>query len=166
MRGWARPGCTTLPPVSTADWYLLLHLVGAFALVGGAAVATAGLVAARSERPAGGASVLAVVARRGVRMLLAPGALIALVFGILLAEELGYSLGEGWISASFVLWIALMLAAEFMVARSAGRIEDAAAEDPASAAAVARAVPVAAGLLLVNLLALALIVLMVWRPGS
>jgi hypothetical protein len=157
--------------MNTADWLLLFHLLGAFALVSGAVVANGARLGAVRPRPPGEVALLADAERRGVRYLLLPGALVALVFGILLASDLDYSFSSGWISAAFLMWVALVLIAEGAIVRSARELRAfAEARGPAEAdlrlAAQARGPVLTYAYGALNGLVIALIVVMVWRPGA
>lgn len=136
--------------MTTLQWYTLLHLVGAFALAGGAVAALAAAVTSRGD-PLPRAA--AVAQEWSLRAVVLPGALLALIFGLLLVDEAGYEYGDGWVSAALVLWIALGLAAELVVGRNAR-----------SASPSRRRALAGSGALVV--LTLAILVLMVWRPGS
>ena len=90
--------------MGTYEWLLLLHLLGAFLFVSGAVVAAVlQLAAMRRERPGEIAALLGAI-RAGV-LLVAVGALLVLVFGIWLAEHVGYGLGEGWVSLALGLFV-------------------------------------------------------------
>ena len=90
--------------MSTYEWLLLFHLLGAFLFVSGAVVAAVlQLAAMRRERPAEIAVLLGAI-RAGV-LLVAVGAVLVLVFGIWLAEHVGYGLGEGWVSLALGLFV-------------------------------------------------------------
>lgn len=82
--------------MSRYDWLLFLHLIGAFAAVGSAVVFSVLLLGA--DRVAG--AQLTFLARR----LWDVGGLLTLVFGIWLALD-DYSIGDGWILTSLVLWV-------------------------------------------------------------
>jgi len=86
------------------DWALFIHLLGAFAFVGGALVATAAFEAARRRsRPAEIATLLGLA---GVGAgLLGLGATVAVPFGLWLVhlEDVGY--GAGWIDAAIGLLV-------------------------------------------------------------
>lgn len=90
--------------MGTYEWLLLLHLLGAFLFVSGAAVAAVlQLAAMRRARPAEIAVLLGAI-RAGV-LLVVVGSVLVLVFGIWLAEHAGYGLGEGWVSLAFGLFV-------------------------------------------------------------
>ena len=70
---------------------LILHIVGVFLIVGGAAIATAlGIKASKTQRTHTIAelSSLSIVAERYV---ITPGAVLALVFGTLLVHKSGHT---------------------------------------------------------------------------
>jgi uncharacterized membrane protein len=90
--------------VSKYDWALFLHVTGAFLFLGGAVVAAVFSVAAmRRERPSEIAALLGL-ARWGVGAV-SVGVLMALGFGLWLVDIVGYAWGSGWIVASLILWV-------------------------------------------------------------
>jgi len=157
--------------VSTYEWLLFLHVLSAFALVGALVVLTAVVLGARpSERP-DDAAPFAALARPTSTFFSAAG-LAVLLFGIWLAFEADYGLGEAWIIAAIVLWVIAAGTGEragrpYARARgrttasgagpeAAGRVGDATARDrrPAVLLAIAAAS------------VLAMLVLMVFKPGA
>ena len=151
-------------------WLLLLHLLGAFALFAGAAVAGAlQLGALRHDRPSE-VLVLLRVTRIGV-VLVGVGALMTLGFGIALAEHLGYGFAPAWIQAALGLWVAAMVlgAAGGRTARHARYLAERLVDDGDAPSPELRALlgnrpalwaSYASGALIV-----AIVVLMVWRPA-
>ena len=158
--------------VSRYDWLLFLHLVSAFALVGGAvAIQAFWLAAVRRDRP----SEIAILMRLGqfAELAINVGAMGTLIFGIWLALDLdAYSITDGWILAALVLWAASgglggAGGARYKKARlEAERL--AAADDVATPELHARLRdPIAAALSWGSGLAvLAILVLMIWKPGA
>ena len=148
---------------------LFFHLVGAFALVAGAAVAgTLQVAALRRERPSE-VAVLLRATRPGV-VLVALGALLTLGFGVALASQLGYGLSPAWIQASLGLWAAAVVlgAAGGRTARHARYLaEQLAASGDAPSAELRALVAHRPSLILSwvsSILIVAIVVLMVWRP--
>jgi uncharacterized membrane protein len=84
------------------EWLLFGHLVGAFLFIGGATAAAVLRVAAmRRERP----SEVAVLLRTA-RLAIPPiavGLVLALAFGFWLTGRLDISLGETWLTLTFLL---------------------------------------------------------------
>jgi len=151
-------------------WLLLFHLVGAFCLVAGAAVAgTLQLAALRRDRPSE-IAVLLRATRPGV-VLVAVGAALALGFGIALASDVGYGLSPAWIRASLGLWVAAVLlgAAGGRTARHARYLaEELAAAGDEPSAELRALVAHRPSLVLSwvsSALIVAIVVLMVWRPA-
>jgi uncharacterized membrane protein len=90
--------------VSTAQWLLMLHISAAFFFVGGSVAAgILNLLAIRSERPSETAYLLRLI--RFTLPAIGIGSIGALVFGIWLWHEQGYSFGAAWIWVSLVLWV-------------------------------------------------------------
>jgi Predicted integral membrane protein (DUF2269) len=148
---------------------LFLHLLGAFALFAGAAVAgTLQLAALRRERPSEIVSLLRLT-RVGV-VLVGVGALATLGFGIGLAERIGYGLSPAWIQAALGLWAASMALGGWggRTARQARYLAERLAAEGDEPSAELRTLLGAHGPLWASyassLLLLAVVGLMVWRP--
>jgi uncharacterized membrane protein len=91
--------------VTAEKWALFFHLLGAFLFVGGTIVAGVAFeVARRRQNPAEIAAILQL-ARVGV-VLVGPGGLLVLAFGLWLVnlQHVGY--GAGWVDAALVLFVA------------------------------------------------------------
>ena len=135
------------------DWLLFFHVLSAFILVG-ALTALWGLIWA--TRPA--ASLLdATEARRFGQLggpLVGVGMIGTIAFGIWLAIEVdGYEIWDGWIIASLILWAL----AGFTGGRAGREFE----RDPAGGRA--------AGIrfqAVTSVLVLAILVLMIFKPGA
>jgi uncharacterized membrane protein len=155
--------------VTLYHWLLFFHLLGAFALFAGAAVAgTLQIGAMRRERPSEILTLLRLT-RVGVA-LVGAGAVLTLVFGIALASHLGYGLTPAWIQAALGLWLAAMALGGIggRTARHARyRAEELAAagdRPDEELTALVRHRPSLILSYLSSILLLAIVVLMVWRP--
>jgi len=158
--------------VTKYEWLLFLHVTGAFFFLGGVVVAwVLGIVAARRELPSEIALLLrlsgAAAAAIGIGMLL------TIVFGLWLVFDLDfYDLWDGWIVAALVMWV---LAGAL---GGAGGKRDketrllaerlAAGGDAPSGELQARVRdPIAVSLNLASSLrGIAILVLMIWKPGA
>jgi uncharacterized membrane protein len=90
--------------VTKTDWLLMLHIAAAFCLVGGStAAAILNFLAIRSDRPSETAFLLKLI--RYALPLIFAGVIGTLIFGIWLWHEQGLGLGTFWIWASLVLWV-------------------------------------------------------------
>jgi uncharacterized membrane protein len=150
-------------------WLLFFHLLGAFALFAGAAVAgTLQIGAMRRERPSEILTLLRLT-RVGV-VLVGIGAVLTLGFGIALASHLGYGLSPAWVQAALGLWLASMALGGIggRTARHARyRAEELAAAGDLPDEELSALVAHRPSLLLSyasSILLLAILVLMVWRP--
>ena len=153
------------------QWLLTLHVTGAFLFLGGGVIAASlNLVALGRERPSEIALLFGLIKLAVVPIMV--GALLALVFGLWLVHEAGFGYGDGWVVAALVL---------FVVGNAMGGIggrrdertaqlarELAAGGDAPSAELRARVrdpisltLSYGSGLLLVAILAL-----MIWKPGA
>jgi uncharacterized membrane protein len=157
--------------MSLDQWLLALHVSGAFLLIGGAVVAgVLRVLAQRSERPSEVALFLGLI--RFALAAIGAGVAIAFVLGLWLVDRLDYSFGKAWIVVSLLLWVAANAFGAI-----GGRRERAVRELAEQLAAtgdtpsgelrarlrdpVALAFSTASGLGFVAILAL-----MIWRPGA
>jgi uncharacterized membrane protein len=90
--------------VDRYHWLLFLHVAGAFLLLGGAVVAAVFNVAAlRRERPSEIALLLGLT--RWAVVAISAGLVLTIALGLWLVHNQGYGYGEAWVVASLVLWI-------------------------------------------------------------
>jgi uncharacterized membrane protein len=90
--------------VTRYEWLLFVHVTGAFLFLGGAVVAAVANVGALTrERPSEIAALLGL-ARVAVRIVGA-GVALTLIFGLWLVHEAHYGYLDGWVVASLVLWV-------------------------------------------------------------
>jgi uncharacterized membrane protein len=91
--------------VDRYQWLLFLHMTGAFLVVGGATMAAIFNVAAlRRERPSEIAALFRM-AQIGVVAVMV-GMAVALVFGLWLVSDADYGWGQTWIVLALILWVA------------------------------------------------------------
>jgi hypothetical protein len=155
--------------MSRYDWALLLHLVGAFALVGGMAVAAAGHVTALRRERQRDIAVALGVGRTGVG-LVGAGSLLVVGFGTWLVDLGDHRFGDAWISAAYALFIGAVILGGLggpPLKRARLRAEQAVADgpDPDLHALLRRPAVLAANYGAALLMA-AVLVLMVWKPGG
>jgi uncharacterized membrane protein len=153
------------------DWLLFLHITGAFLLVGGGVVAAAlNLAALKRDRPSEILLLFGLI-RIAVAAIIA-GSVLAFVFGLWLVNEAGYGYGDGWIVAAIVLLIlgnAIGGFAGSRDSRTAKFAEELMAQGDAPSSELKARVrdPIViacnygSGLILVALLAI-----MIWKPGA
>ena len=153
------------------QWLLMLHIAAAFLLVGGSTAAgILNALAIRSERPSEAALLLRLI--RYTLPLIFAGVLGTLLFGLWLWHDLGFGFGTGWIWAALVLW-ALASALGGRGGRHQEQVREAAEQEAAAGDTMsgelrarlrdpkALAVNYAAGVA-----TLAVLVVMIWKPGS
>jgi uncharacterized membrane protein len=153
------------------DWLLLFHLLGAFCFFAGAAVAAVGqLEALRRRRPSEVALLLGTT-RWGVA-LVGVGALATIVFGSwLVADEGPWTFEQGWIQTAYILWLASMVigAVGGRPARKTRELAQrlaAAGDEPSDELDRAVRDPLSLALSFASgAIVVALIVVMVWKPG-
>ncbi len=148
------------------DWALLLHLAAVICFFSGTAMATAAQFGAwRRERTGDVAAVLSL-ARIGV-LVVAVGLVLVLASGLWLVDETGRSLEDGWISVSLLLLLVSLLlgAVGGRKAKLARRLAESpdAPVGPELGTLLRDRASLAANVLAAAA-ALAILVLMVWRP--
>jgi uncharacterized membrane protein len=90
--------------LSTYDWLLALHVTGAFFLVGGSVIAaTLNVLALRSTVPSESAQLLRLI--KTAVICIGIGVVLTLVLGLWLVHDAGYSYGAFWIWGAIVLWV-------------------------------------------------------------
>ncbi|MDX6505889.1 MAG: hypothetical protein QOG06_533 [Gaiellaceae bacterium] len=153
------------------QWLLVFHVTGAFLLLGGGAIAAAlSLAALGRERPSEIVLLYGLI-RIAVVAIMA-GTALAFVFGLWLVHEAGYGYGDGWVVAAIVLLIVAnamggiggkrdeqtaKLARELAASGDAPSPElRARVRDP-----ISLALSYGSGLVLIAVLAL-----MIWKPGA
>lgn len=177
MVATARPGVARrgaagmLAGVSTFQWLLALHVLAAFLmLAGGVAAGALHVAALRRELPSEIASLLGLI--RGGVVLAGIGSIGTIVFGLLLVHNLHLSLGAGWLSGALALWILSLVlgGAGGRPLRHVRYLAEQLARDGDQPSAELRA-KVGAPLHLVlnwgsGAATVAVLVLMVWKPGA
>jgi len=157
--------------VDRYHWLVFFHVSGAFLLLGGAFFAGIFNVAAlRRDRPSEIALLLGLT--RGAVVAISAGLLVTLGFGLWLVHDVSYGWGDAWIVVSLVLWVL----SGFLGSRG-GRMQRearlfaeqlAAQGDTPSRELRARLRdPIALALSWSSgLAALAILGLMIWKPGA
>ena len=146
-------------------WALFFHLLGGFLFVGGLTVAAVGFEAARRRSETAEIALLLGLTRWGV-VLVGIGGVVVLAGGFWLAGEV-HANGQAWLDAAIALFIVTVALGIVggqrpkrarKLAEKGGDIAEVRRllDDP-----VGRAVNYAGAVLV-----LAILVLMVWRPGS
>lgn len=152
------------------DWLLLVHILGAFLLISGSIVAgVLALAAMHLERPSEIALLLRLV--RPAVTVVGVGSVVALGLGIWLAEYVGYGLGRAWVVAAIVLWAAsgALAGPAGTTMRHTREFAERLAEDGDRPSDQLRRAVRNPRALAMNgiafLLLIAILVLMVWKPG-
>src|SRR5436190_20912312 len=90
--------------MSLYEWLLVLHVTGAFLLLGGGAIAAAlNLSALGRDRPSEIVLLFGLIRVAVVAIMI--GTALAFVFGLWLVHEAGYGYGDGWVIAAILLLI-------------------------------------------------------------
>jgi uncharacterized membrane protein len=153
------------------DFALFFHLLGAFVLVSGTAVAGVAFESARRRESPGEIALLLGLARIGA-LLVVFGMAVALAFGLWLVHLGDWGYGAGWVDAAIALLVvaALLGAAGGQVPKRARLLASRLAGDGQPVSEELRALLRDHRALAVNygsaLLVLAIVVLMVWKPGA
>jgi len=144
--------------VSLTDWILALHVLSAFALVGGTTALWMLVLATRRE-PGLPGSVPQAIAQPAVAALIA-GIFGTVFFGIWLALDLdAYHVWDPWIVASLLLWLVVSA----LGSQSGAAFRRVAAGGPEARDWWRRGVRLQAGSSVATLIVL---ILMIWKPGA
>jgi hypothetical protein len=152
------------------DLALFLHIVGAVLFFAGMAVAGVGEAAARRRRRPGEIALLLGAGRTGVA-LVGVGLLLVLVFGLWLTDLSGFGF-DGWVVAALVLLALAAVAGGIggQAPKRARRLAERLAaenDEPSPELDALLRQPVAIALNVVAALAgVAILALMVWKPGA
>jgi uncharacterized membrane protein len=152
--------------MTAENWALFFHLIGAFLLVGGVAIAGVGFEAARRRNAPLEIALLLGLTRIGVA-LVAAGSALVLAFGLWLVRLERIAYGAGWVDGALALFAATAVLGMVggqgpkrarKLVEGGGDAEEARRmlNDP-----IARALNYASAVLVV-----AIIVLMVFKPGG
>jgi len=153
------------------DFALFFHLLGAFLFVAGTAVAGVAFESARRRESPGEIALLLGLARIGA-LLVVSGMVLVLAFGLWLVHLGDWGYGAGWVDAAIALLVvaALLGAAGGQVPKRARLLASRLAGDGQPVSDELRALLHDRRALAVNygsaLLVLAIVVLMVWKPGA
>jgi uncharacterized membrane protein len=157
--------------MSTYQWLLVFHVTGAFLLLGGGAFAAAlNLSALRRERPSEIVLLFGLIRIAVVAIMI--GTALAFVFGLWLVHEADYSYTDGWVIAAIVLLIvanALGGAGGKRDEATARLARELAASGDAPSAELKARVRDPISLVLSygsGLVLIAVLALMVWKPGA
>jgi uncharacterized membrane protein len=149
----------------------MLHITGAFFLVSGSVAAgVLNVLAIRAERPSDTALLLRLI--KFTVIVIGVGSVSTLLFGIWLWHELGFAIGTFWIWASVVLWVisnALGGVGGKHQERARKLAEQLAAAGDATTDELRALLRDARGNALswlAGAATLAILVLMIWKPGS
>jgi uncharacterized membrane protein len=157
--------------VDTYDWLLFLHVTGAFMVLGGVVIAVVFNVSAlQRERPSEIALLFRLTALAVTAISI--GMVLTIGFGLWLVAHVDYGWGEAWIVTSLLLWV---------VANALGGIgsnrdkvarrlaERLAGEGDAPNAELSARVRDPVSLALnwgSGIVAIAILALMIWKPGA
>jgi uncharacterized membrane protein len=154
------------PPLSRHDWLLLIHVGGAFCVLAGALLAVVLNQAALRRSKASEIALLLGLVRVSV-VLIVLGMATTLAFGLWLLHDTRYDLGDGWVSASLALWIAALALGSVGGRRDRKTRELAESDRPSEELHARLRDPVSLALSYGSGAAvIAILVLMIWKPGS
>jgi uncharacterized membrane protein len=157
--------------VDTYDWLLFLHVTGAFFVLGGAVMAGIfNFAALKRERPSEVALLFRLV--RVAVIAIGAGMALTLALGLWLVHEAGYGWGETWIVLALVLWV-LANALGGIGGRREKKTRElaerlaAAGDAPSQELSARLRDPLWLGLSWGSgILVVAILALMVWKPGA
>jgi uncharacterized membrane protein len=157
--------------LSQHDWLLLIHVGGAFSVLAGMLLAVVlNQAALRRSRPSEIALLLGLT--RVAVVLIALGMVVTLALGLWLLDDTRYDGGDGWVSAALALWVVALALGSIGGRRDRKTRElaeqlAAAGDHPGAELRTRLRDPLS---LLLSYgsggAVLAIVVLMIWKPGS
>lgn len=163
-------GADSTLALTVYEWALFVHLAGAILFFAGLAVATVAETSARARRRPSEIALLLGGARWGVLLVVA-GLILAVGAGFWLLEETAYGL-DPWVQAALALVVVALVAGGIggqgpkRARRLAERLAASGDEPSAELDAALRAPVAAAFNWLAAAAAVAVLALMVWKPGA
>jgi uncharacterized membrane protein len=157
--------------MSTYEFYLYGHLLGVFLLLGAAGLSTGTGVAIARTDSARVVVMLFKIMRASEFYVTTTGSVLVVIFGLLLVDEAGYSMGDAWISAALTLLIVVLAIDHgFLMPRAKKglRMAEALGDGPVSpelSAHLNNPLTIAAGVAL-DISFLVFLYLMVAKPGA
>jgi uncharacterized membrane protein len=157
--------------VDSYDWLLFLHVTGAFMVLGGTVMAGVfNISALRRERPSEIALLLGLI-RIGVASI-GVGMVLTLVFGLWLVAHVDYGWGDAWIVTSLLLWVVANAlggigGARDKEARKLAELLAAEGDAPSAELSARLRDPVSLALNWGSgVVVIAILALMIWKPGA
>jgi uncharacterized membrane protein len=157
--------------LNTYEVYLFGHLLGVFLLLAAAGISTASGIMVARVTAANVALTLLRLMRFSEYVVTSAGAVLVVVFGILLVNEADYSMGDPWISGAFTLLIVILAIDHGYLmpqAKKAARMAEALGDGPVSKELsdhLNNPLTIAAGALL-DVSFLVFLFLMIAKPGA
>lgn len=157
----------------THQTLLFFHILGAFFILAGAGVGTAAGIAMTRTKHVRTIGTLAQLGHKAEFFGTVPGGVLTFVFGTWLVNDGGWDFGSAWVSAAYVIWFVAMGLSTGVLARFVKRIHRRAEQliaegveesDELATMAASRVGPITGNLL--HLLTLAILYLMVVKPGA
>lgn len=157
--------------MNTYEVYLFGHLLGVFLLLAAAGLSTGTGIAVARANKAPVVVMLLKLMRASELYVTSAGAILVILFGILLVNEADYSFGDPWISAAFTLLIVVLAIDHGLLmprAKKGLRMAEALGDAPVSeelSAHLNNPLTVAAGVLL-DISFIVFLWLMIAKPGA
>jgi uncharacterized membrane protein len=159
--------------MTTYQWLLFIHITGAFLLAGGVVVAGAFNLAAHTRERPSEIALLYGLTRFAVVAIIS-GAVLTLVFGLWLVGEApqGYGFSQAWVIVAIILWLIGMGTGEMGGMRDRQTHEFASklaaeGDQPSSELKARMRDPISLVLSYGSgLVILAMLAIMVWKPGA
>jgi uncharacterized membrane protein len=155
------------------NFLFFAHMLGLVVLAAGVGIANySGIMTGKSQRSSD-IALWSGVNHRSEYVATLPGALILLVTGTLMVDDRGFGFGDTWVSAAYALWILAVVLGAGVLGRHSRKVHRAAKEAVAAGRETDEALiklssgplgPVVGNLL--NLVVLAFLYVMVYKPGA
>jgi uncharacterized membrane protein len=155
------------------NFYFVAHMFGLVLLSAGIGIANLSGIRTGMAKKSSEIAMWSGINHKTEHVATLPGALILLVTGVLMVDDRGFDFGAFWISAAFALWVLAVILGAGVLGRHSKKVHRAASEAAAAGREDDEAVvqlstgplgPIVGNLL--NLIMIAFLYLMVYKPGA
>jgi uncharacterized membrane protein len=155
------------------NFLFFLHMLGLVILAAGIGLANFSGIKTGSSKRSSDIALWSGVNHRSEHIATLPGALLLLISGTLMVDDRGYDFGAAWISAAYALWLLAVVLGAGVLGRHSKKVHRAANDAVAAGRETdEELIKLSSGPLgpivgnLLNLIVLAFLWVMIYKPGA